>query len=101
MVEWIRSRCLELLREEYCSVDEQMISSEGKATAKQSGANKSNSIGLKNSVLCGKSGRELDFELYQGAGIGISEKYKELGRGLRASIVLRVSETVPKRIIHK
>ena len=71
LVERIRSRCLELPREEYCSVDEQMISFERRATAKQFVANKSNLIGLKNFVLCGKSDRALDFELYQGAGTSI------------------------------
>ena len=55
---------------------------------------------MKNFVLCGKSGRALDFELYQGAGTGIPEKYKKLGFGLGASIVLRLSETVPKQINH-
>ena len=58
-----------------------MISFEGRAPAKQFLANKPNPIGLKNFVLCGKSGRALDFELYQGAGTSISEKYKELGLG--------------------
>ena len=56
---------------------------------------------MKNLVLCGKSGRALDFELYQGAGTDIPEKYKKLGLGLGASIVLRLSKTVPKQINHK
>ena len=83
LVECIRSR------EEYYTVDKQTIPFEGEALAKQFVANKPNSIGLKNFVLRGKSGRALDFELYQGAGTGIPKKYKELGLGLGASIVLR------------
>ena len=89
LVECIRSRCLELPKEGYCFVDKRIIPFEGGASAKQFVASKSNSTGLKNFVLCGKSGRALDFELYQGAGTGIPEKYKELGLGLGASIVLR------------
>ena len=81
LVERIPSRCLEIPREEYCSVDEQIISSERRATAKQFVANKSNLIGLKNFVLCGKSGRALDIELQQGAGTIIPEKYNELVLG--------------------
>ena len=78
-----------------------MIPFEGRAPAKQFVANKPNPIGFKNFVLCEKSGRALDFELYQGAGTGIPEKYKKPGLGLGASIVLRLSETVPKQINHK
>ena len=72
-----------------------MISFEGKAPAKQFVVNKPNFIGLKNFVLCGKSGKALDFELYQGAGTSIPEKYKKLGLGSGASIVLKLSETLP------
>ena len=78
-----------------------MIFFEGRDPTKQFVANKPNPIRLKNFVLCRKSGRALDFELYQGAGTGIPEKYKKLGLGLGASIVLRLSETVPKQINHK
>jgi len=101
LVDCIRRRCMELPREEYCSVDEQMIPFQGRAPAKQFVANKPNPIGLKNFVLCGKSGRALDFELYQGAGTGIPDKYKDLCLGLGASIVLRLSETLPKQVNHK
>ena len=101
LVECICRGCLKLPREEYCSVDEQMIPFEGRAPAKQFVANKPNPIGLKNFVLCGKYGRALDFELYQGAGSGIPEKDKKLALGLGGSIVLRLSETVPKRLNHK
>ena len=101
LVECIRSRCLEFPREEYCSVDEQITPFEGRAPAKQFVANKLNPTSLKNFVLCEKFRRALDFELYQGAGTGIPKKYKELGLGLGASIVLRLSETESKQINHK
>ena len=78
-----------------------MIPFEETAPAKQFVTNKPNPIGLKNFVFCGKSGRALDFELYQGAGSGIPEKYKKLALGLGGSIVLRLSGTIPKRLNHK
>ena len=78
-----------------------MIPLQGKAPAKQFVANKPNLIGLKNFALCGKSDKALDFELYQGAGTDIPEKYKHLSLGLGASIVLWLSKTLPKHMNHK
>jgi len=43
-----------------------MISFMVKAPAKQFNKNKPNPVGLKNFALCSKSGRMLDFEIYQG-----------------------------------
>ena len=64
-----------------------MILFEGRAPAQ---------LFVANFVLCGKSGRALDFELYQGAGSGIPEKDKKLALGLGGSIYLSylLSETV-------
>lgn len=50
-------------------------------------------------VICGASGRALDFELYAGKGTGYSKEHKNLGLG--GSIVMRLCETVPKNVNHK
>ena len=100
-MECIRRGYLKLPRDEYCFVDEQMIPFKEKAPAKQFVANKPNPIGLNNFVLCEKSERALNFDLYQGVGSGIPKNYKKLALGLGGSIILRLSETVPKRLNHK
>lgn len=94
VVKAVRKRCLELQPEEYNSVDEQMIPFTGRAPAKQFVKNKPNPVGIKNFVICGKSGKAHDFELYQGKGTGISEEHKSLGLG--ASVVLRLAENIPR-----
>nr|XP_039255170.1 piggyBac transposable element-derived protein 3-like [Styela clava] len=60
---------------------------------------KPNPVGLKNFVICGKSGRAVDFEIYQGAGTGIPDETKHLGLG--ASVVLRLVDTIPKQKNYK
>lgn len=60
--------------------------------AKQYIKGKPNPVGVKNVVVCGKSGRAIDFELYQGVETGITEEKRNLGLG--ASIVLRLSESI-------
>lgn len=94
VVKAVRKRCLELQPEEYNSVDEQMIPFTGRAPAKQFVKNKPNPVGIKNFVICGKSGKAHDFELYQGKGTGISEEHKSFGLG--ASVVLRLAENIPR-----
>ena len=51
-------------------------------------------VGIENWVMCGKSCRVLDFEIYQEAGTGIPLEYKT--SSLSAAVVLRLSETIPK-----
>ena len=58
-----------------------------------------NPVGLKNFVLCGQSGRMLDFEIYQGAGTGVPEESKHLGLG--GSIVMRLAQTIPSNQNYK
>ena len=99
VVESVRNTCLSLPREEYSSVDEQMIPFTGRMPAKQVVKSKPNPVGLKSWVLCGKSGRVLDFEFYQGAGTGIPEVYKQLGLG--AAVVLRLAQTIPNNKNYK
>ena len=93
VIEAVRKRCKELPLEEYSSIDEQMIPFTGRMPAKQFIKNKPNPVGLKNFVMCGKSGRAHDFELYQGKGTGISVNHKHLGLG--GSIVMRLSTILP------
>ena len=95
----VHNMCRLLPHEEYCSVDDQMIPFTERMPAKQVIKSKPNPLGIKNWVLCGKSGRALDFELYQGAGTGIPAKYKHLGLG--ASVVLRLAETIPEKQNYK
>jgi len=89
----IRNACRKLPREEHCSVDEQMIPFTGRVPARQFIRSKPNPVGVKNFAICGKSGRLLDFEFYQGAGTGVPEATKHLGLG--ASVVLRLAQTIP------
>ena len=90
----VRKACLQLPREEFSSIDEQMIPLTGRMPAKQIMKSKLTPVGIKNWVMCGKSGRVLDFEIHQGARTPIPLEYKTLG--LRDAVVLRLSETIPK-----
>ncbi|XP_033113148.1 uncharacterized protein LOC117113820 [Anneissia japonica] len=95
----VRNRCVELPREEYCAVDEQMIPFTGRVPTKQVIKSKPNPVGIKNFVLCGKSGRALDFEFYQGKGTGIPQETKHLGLG--ASVVILLTNTIPRQMNYK
>ena len=52
-----------------------MIPFTRRVPAKQFVKSKPNPVGLKNIVLCGKSGRALDFEIDLGAGTGVPDEY--------------------------
>jgi len=70
-----------------------MILFTGKAPAKQFNKNKPNPVELKNFALCGKSGRMLDFEIYQGA---VEQMYR-MNRsifGLGGSAVMHLALTI-------
>ena len=56
--------------------------------------NKPNPVGMKSFVHCGKSGKAYDFELYQGAGTGISAEHTYLGLG--GSIATWLVEKIPQ-----
>ena len=99
VVDAVRDRCRKLPREEFTSVDEQLIPFTGRVPAKQFIKSKPNPVGVKNFVICGKSGRAQAFELYQDAGTGIPDDTKHLGLG--ALVVLRLAETTPKQKNHK
>ena len=76
-----------------------MIPFIGRMPAKRLMKSKSTPIGIKNWVMCGKSGRVLDLEIYQGVGTGIPQEYKILC--LDAAIVLRLSATILQDKNHK
>ncbi|XP_072033257.1 piggyBac transposable element-derived protein 3-like [Amphiura filiformis] len=76
-----------------------MIPFTGRVLAKQFIKSKPNPVGIKNFVICGSSGRPLDFEFYQGKGTGIPEETKQLGLG--ASVLLRLTESIPRQMNHK
>ena len=89
----IRSACLQLPREETCAIDKQMIPFTERVPAKQFIKSQLNPVGLKNFLLCGKSGRMLEFEIYQGDGTSIPTASKYLGLG--GSVVMHLAQTVP------
>ena len=76
LIEAERQKCLSLVREEYLSIDEQMVPFTGRALAKQFVKGKHSPEGRKNLVCCGKSGIAYDFILYQGKGTGIEKNIR-------------------------
>ena len=94
VVEIVRNGYRALEPEKFNSVDEQMIPFHGRCPACQYIKNKPNPVGIKSFVRCGKSGKAYDFELYQGAGTGISAEHTYLGLG--GSIVMRLVENIPR-----
>ena len=99
VIQAVRNGCINLPREEFCSVDEQMIPFTGRMPTKQVIKSKPTFVGVKNWLICGKSGGVLDFELYQAAGTGISSEYKTMGLG--AAVVLRLADSVTKNKNYK
>lgn len=70
LMDSVRKRCLQLPLEEYLSIDEKMIPMRGRVGKgiKQFVRNKPKiKWGVKNLVLCGKSGLAYDFVVYQGS----------------------------------
>ena len=55
---------------------------------------KPNPVGIKSFVRCGKSSKAYDFELYQGAGTGISAEHTYLG--LDGSTVMQLVKNIPR-----
>lgn len=94
----VRARCLELPLEEYLSVDEQMIPCRGRLTkgVKQYVKIKPKiKWGIKNLVLCGKSGLAYDFICYQGESTEFDRKVLA-NFGLGATIVLHLSSRITR-----
>ena len=70
-----------------------MIPFSGRVPAKQFIESKLNPVGLKNFLLCGKSGRMLEFEIYQGDGTSVPTASKHLELG--GSVVMHLAQTGP------
>ena len=70
-----------------------MIQFSGRVPAKQFIKSKLNPVGLKIFLLCGKSGRMLEIEIYQGDGTSVPTASKHLGFG--GSVVMHLAQTVP------
>ncbi|XP_037800575.1 piggyBac transposable element-derived protein 3-like [Penaeus monodon] len=66
LIDCVRSRCLELDRPQYVSVDEMIIPFTGRTHLKQFTPRKPNPHGLKIFVLASSDGQVLDFEFFQG-----------------------------------
>lgn len=92
----VRNRCLQLQVEECLSIDEQMIPMRGRVSkgVKQYVKNKPKiKWGIKNLVLCGKSGLAYDFVCYQGSTTEFDQKMLDtFGSG--ATMVLHLSNRI-------
>ncbi|KAG4078865.1 hypothetical protein HA402_007415 [Bradysia odoriphaga] len=94
----VRARCLELPVEECLSIDEQMIPMRGGVTkgVKQYVKNKPNiKWGIKNLVLCGKSGLAYDFACYQGSTTEFDPEMRE-AFGSGATMVLHLANRIQR-----
>lgn len=94
LLDAVRKRCLQLPVAEKNSIDEQIIPFNGRVVAKQFVRNKPNPEGVKVFLRCSSTGVAHDFEIYQGKGTGTSVEHKHLGLG--GSIVMRLTENLPK-----
>lgn len=94
MLDAIRERLLEHPLEPDLSIDEQMIPFKGQLSSKQYVKGKPSPWGLKNFVLCGKSGRPYDFVMYQGP---TTELDKDLlaKHGFSTAIIMKLAERIP------
>lgn len=91
----VRNQCLRIERsaDTGYSIDEQMIPFSGRCAVKQFVKNKPRPVGLKNFVMTTSEGIVLDFIAYQGAQTDLPDR--DLGLG--ASVILKLSETLPKK----
>ncbi|KAG4070715.1 hypothetical protein HA402_013635 [Bradysia odoriphaga] len=98
LMDSVRKRCLEPPLEENLSIDEQMIDLRGRVTkgVKQYVKNKPKiKWGVKNLVLCGKSGLAYDFVVYQGSTTEFDSKNLDtFGSG--ATMVLHLVNRIDK-----
>lgn len=96
LMDSVRKRCLELPLEENLSIDEQMIPLRGRVTkgVKQYVKQKPKiKWGVKNLVLCGKSGLAYDFVVYQGSTTEFDSKSLDtFGSG--ATMVLHLAKRI-------
>lgn len=102
LMDSVRKRCLQLPLEENLAVDEQMIPCRGKLTKEVRQYVKIKpkiKWGLKNLVLCGKSGLVYDYILYQGESTEFDRKVLA-SFGLGATIVLHLAKRI-NRTGHK
>ena len=93
IIEYVRTRCLELRQEENLCIDEQIIPFTGNLSIKQYIKGKPCPWGIKNFVLCGKSGLAYDFIVYQGKSTGLDESnIKNYGQG--AAVILHLCRVI-------
>lgn len=98
LMDSVRKRCLQLPLEEYLAIDEQMIPLRGRIGkgVKQYVKNKPKiKWGVKNLVICGKSGLAYDFICYQGSSTEFDSKTLDtFGSG--ATMVLHLANRINK-----
>ncbi|XP_049307799.1 piggyBac transposable element-derived protein 3-like [Bactrocera dorsalis] len=95
LIETIRKRCQEEPVEEDVCIDEQIIPFKGKLSCKIYQKGKPNPWGIKNYVLCGKSGFPYEFELYQGKNTNLDENLVRTV-GFSSAIVLHLCKRLTK-----
>nr|XP_047132561.1 piggyBac transposable element-derived protein 3-like [Hydra vulgaris] len=98
-LEKLRENFLKVSPEENQSVDEIMVAFKGRSFLKQYVPNKPNKWGFKLWGRCGVSGYLYDFDLYQGKEIKKKDEYSPHGIG--ASVVIKMTSTLPENHIFK
>ncbi|KAH9365224.1 hypothetical protein HPB48_017469 [Haemaphysalis longicornis] len=93
IVNSFRKACLEMLRPEVLSGDEQMVPFSGRSLARQYEPSKPHSVGLKNFILSSSDWLVLDFLIYTSKRTFSDTDKNELGLG--GEVVKHLQETVP------
>lgn len=94
VIDTVRNQCMKIERTKgNYSVDEQMIPFSGKCIMKQYVRNKPRPVGLKNFVITDSDGLMFDFIIYQGEKTNLPDR----NLGLGPAVILKLSETIPKK----
>ena len=96
----LRERMLQVPKEEFLAVDEQIIPTKARTQLKQYNPKKPLKWGYKNFVLSGISGFCYDFDLFAGAQSNIILPGMP-NLGMSSNVVVRLSETIPKHVNYK
>lgn len=97
----VRKQLLKIPKEEYLSIDEQMIPTKAKTSGmRQYNSKKPHKWGYLNYVLSGASGFSYDFDIFTGKHrTDLPENCPDLGAS--GNVVIRLVDTVPKNLNYK